>query len=307
MATLREIKKRIVSVKNTEQITKAMKMIAASRLRKSQENVLKARPYSHNLEMAIADLAMRSKRRGHPLLRMAEGNERKIRFIVLTSDRGLCGAFNSSIIRTAEKFLELADSGMIKIDELPIPLESDDNSEFAVENLELVTIGRKARDYFKRRREIKQSFTGISHIPTYREVKDIADEVADEFMSGEIDQVWLLYNEFKSVMSQNIVLKKFLPLTPAKLEEGATPVDFLYEPDKEAVLDDILRRYVSVWLYQAVLESTSSEQAARMTAMEAASKNAGEMIDHLTLKYNRARQATITTALIEVVSGAEAL
>ena len=284
MATLREIKRRITSVQNTEQITKAMKMVATSRLRRAQAAILASRPYAHKMLEVLSSLALRTNPQAHPLLHTREPE--KVDLIVVTSDRGLCGAFNSNIIRQAERFMR----------ERP-------HWEFT-----LHLVGRKANDYFKRRDyNIRKVSLNILSDLSFPHAIAVGDDVVENYLSGEFDQVYMVYNEFKSAMQQTVVVEQLLPIKPMDISEDYYPVEYTFEPSEDVLLEQLLPRHINVQVYRVFLESVASEHGARMTAMESASKNAGEMIDKLTLIYNRTRQAAITTELIEVVSGKEAM
>ena len=290
MANLLDLRRRIRSVKSTQQITKAMKMVAASRLRRSQERVLAARPYAAALEATLASVALRvpPKEDGsplHPLL--AQREEKRIVLIVVSGDKGLCGGFNANVNRAVGAFLREA-------------------KERGVEEVRLVTLGRKAVDFWKRRSfEILDARPGIFARFGYDTAAGIARKAAELFVSGGVDAVYVIFNEFRSVIAQVIRTKQLLPVA---LPEGksAPETDYLYEPSPEAILGRLVPRHLEFQVYRVLLESNAAENAARMTAMDAASKNAGEIIDSLTLTYNRARQARITKELIEVVSGAAA-
>ena len=281
MASLKAIRKRIVSVRNTQQITKAMKMVAAAKLRRAQEAVVQARAYGEKLSEVVAGLASESSLREHPLVheRNAQG---RVMLIVLTSDRGLCGGFNTNLIRQAEKFVKTPERTAV-----------------------LGLVGRKGYDFYKRRSvEIVEhvSTAGVAPIELAREV--VARAVA-RFLSDEVDAIYVLFSRFRSAISQVPTIERLLPIeAPAATDN---PREYLFEPSRDAVIEDLLPRYVEVKVFQAVLESIASEHGARMTAMESASKNASEMIESLTLEMNRARQATITKELMEIVGGAEAL
>jgi F-type H+-transporting ATPase subunit gamma len=290
MASLIDLRRRIRSVKNTQQITRAMKMVAASRLRRAQERVLAARPYAKALEATLASVALRvpPKEDGsplHPLLSQRE--EKRIVLIVVSGDKGLCGGFNANVNRAVGQFLREA-------------------KERGIEDVKLVTLGRKSVDFWKRRSlPILDARPGIFARFGYDTAAAIAQKAAELFVSGEVDAVHVIYNEFRSVISQVVRTKRLLPVA---LPEGtaAPETDYLYEPSPERILERLVPRHLEFQAYQVLLESNAAENAARMTAMDAASKNAGEIIDALTLTYNRARQARITKELIEVVSGAAA-
>lgn len=284
MSTLRDIKRRILSVKNTEQITKAMKMVAASRLRRAQDAILASRPYAHKMLEVLSSLALRTNPQAHPLLQTRE--PRKVDLVVVTSDRGLCGAFNSNIIRRAEEFMRK-------------------NSDW---DFTLHLIGRKANDYFKRRDyNIRKVSLNILSDVSFPNAIAIGEDVVQNYLSEEFDQVYMVYNEFKSAIQQKVIVEQLLPIKPMDISEDYYPVEYTFEPSEEVLLEELLPRHINIQVYRVFLESAASEHGARMTAMEAASKNAAEMIDKLTLLYNRTRQAAITTELIEVVSGKEAM
>ena len=287
MANLKSIKKRIVSVKNTRQITKAMKMVSAAKLRRAQENVVAARPYAKKLGEVLQRLAQSQEGDGHPLLekRTAE----KALVILITSDRGLCGGFNANISKAAERFIKERKGDYTEIS--------------------LLTIGRKGYEFLKNRQTIRKNYTGVLASLNYQTAAMLAQEVIEGYLAGDYDQVFLLYNAFRSVMSQDITLQQMLPITPAEAAGEAVEIaqEYIYEPSKGELLGELLPKYIEVTMFKAMLESVASEHGARMTAMDSASKNATEMIGKLTLVYNRARQAAITTELMEIISGAESI
>ena len=286
MANLKDIRKRIGSVKNTQQITKAMKMVAAARLRKAQSSIETLRPYSFRLREVIAELAFRADFSDHPLLEQRDPD--KVEILLMTSDRGLCGGFNANINRTCERYIKANEKGHAQII--------------------LDIVGRKGNEYFKRRdATIKNFFEDILLKVTLESASTIAEKVMGDFLEGELDAVYVVYNEFKSAMTQEVVVEQLLPIVPAAYEEQAGGVDFIYEPSKEAVMDSVLPRHLTVQIYRMLLESVASEMGARMSAMDSATNNAGDLIDRLTLQYNRARQANITAELMEIISGAEAV
>lgn len=297
MASLRDIRKRIRTVKNTRQITKAMKMVAAAKLRKAQDAIIAARPYAQMLDQIIADLAARSAEEevAHPLLTARP--IRRAEVVVLTSDRGLAGGFNSNVIRRASRYLY-------------------ENS--SLESIRLSTVGRKGFDFFRQRGQtIRKDFGGLYQRLNYLSAREVAEELTAGFINGEVDAVYVVYNEFLSAISQQVVLSQMLPLQTLSAGSGGTPgakaptgpalVDFKYEPSRQEVLDRLVPQAVSIKLYRALLESQASEHGARMSAMENATNNATDMIASLSLHYNRTRQAVITKELMEIVSGAEAL
>ena len=286
MANLKEIKRRIQSVKNTQQITKAMKLVAASKLRKAQQAILDARPYAIKMMDVINHLAARCNSDLHPLLDDREG--KRTLLLIITSDKGLCGGFNGSIIRKTAQYLK----------------DNDQNEN------SLIVAGKKGNDIFSNRPvTIVEDLVGWTKDFDYLKAQAIGGNLATMFSENKIDKVLVVYNEFKSVMQQEVVVEQLLPVVPEKVEQGKDSVamDYIYEPDEETILNVLLKRYIVDVVYRAFLESSASEHGARMTAMDSASRNAGEMIDGLTLTYNKARQAYITKELIEIVNGAEAL
>ncbi len=291
MPNLIDIRRRIRSVKSTQQITKAMKMVAASKLRRSQERVIAARPYAATLGATLASVAGRLPANedggpAHPLL--AQRPEKKVVLVVVTADKGLCGGFNTNLNRAAGAFVREKKAAGVEVS--------------------LVTLGRRGTDFWKRRTiPILEARPGLFQRFGYETAAEIARSLAARFTGGEVDAVYVVYNEFKSVISQIVGVKRILPIELGELATGAGGTDYLYEPALDVILGRLLPRHVEFQLFRALLESNAAENAARMTAMESATKNAGEMIDSLTLTYNRARQAKITKELIEIVSGAEAL
>jgi F-type H+-transporting ATPase subunit gamma len=285
-----DIRRRIKSVKNTQQITKAMKMIAASRLRRAQDRVIAARPYARTLEQTLASVASRVPPNpdGSPLHPLLETRpEKKITLIAVTGDRGLCGGFNANANRAVLNFLgEARDRG--------------------VESVDVVALGRKGIDFLKRRSvTFRDQRPGIFSSFDFQTATGIASSLQTAFIAGDTDAVYAVYNEFKSAIAQVVVTKRILPVElPSAQEDG---VDYLYEPSAAAILERLVPRHLNFQVFRLLLESNAAENAARMTAMDAATKNAADMIDSLTMTYNRARQARITKELIEVVSGAAAL
>lgn len=286
MPNLKDIKRRIRSVKNTQQITKAMKLVSASKLRKAQQAILKSRPYAIKMKDVLHHLAARCNHDLHPLLDVREGNRHLL--LIITADKGLCGGFNGSIIRKTAQYLK-------------------DNAQI---ESSLIIAGKKGNDVFRNRPvNIMQDIIGWTKDFDYLKAQAIGDNLATLFSEKKVDKVSMIYNEFKSVMQQEIVVEQLLPVVPEKmaLKDDTFIVDYIYEPDEETILDKLLKRYMTVEVYRAFLESSASEHGARMTAMDSATRNAGEMIDGLSLTYNKARQAYITKELIEIVNGAEAL
>jgi F-type H+-transporting ATPase subunit gamma len=266
-----------------------MKMVAAAKLRRAQDAVLKTRPYAMLLDQALARVAQRAAAdeiTPHPLLEQRTARTAEV--VVITSDRGLAGGFNSNIARRAQRFLT----------------ESAD----CYTRVQLATIGRKGRDFFKARKlEVRKDFSGVHADLRYEKAEAIAEEYIQRFLAGEVDAVFLAYNEFKSAITQKPVVVPLLPIEQPATQEPMAIIDFKYEPSREALLKDLLPRHVAMQVWRALLESAASEHGARMSAMESATKNAEEMISMLTLQYNRARQAAVTKELMEIVSGAEAL
>lgn len=285
MPSLIDIRRRIRTVRNTQQITKAMKMVSAAKLRRAQERVVAARPYARMLNQILADVAVAARAdertAGHPLL--AEREEKRIQLVLLTADRGLAGAFNSNLIKASQRFLE----------------------EHAGASVSLELMGRKGRDFWRKRAvQVSGEQIGISQKFSYSDAVAVARACGERFASGEADAVYLLYNEFKSVIAQKLTVERVLPI---ELPSDARTTDFIYEQPPAELLQSLLPRYLEIAFYHAMLESAAAEQAARMTAMDAATSNAAEVIDRLTLYMNRVRQASITKEIIEVVSGAAAL
>lgn len=287
MANLKDIRKRIGSVKSTQKITRAMKLVAGARLRKAQEGIERARPYAIKTLEVLSGVAARvgPDEDVHPLL--ARREPKNVMLVVLTSDRGLAGAFNSNINKAAyARWKELEAAGS--------------NVMFGI-------IGRKGRDYFTRRNaNIRHDFLGVFENLTTEKAGEIGRYIIDDYTSLNLDACYLVYNEFKSAISQEVVVEPFLPIEPLEHPDEDLS-DFIYEPDQQALLDRLLPMHVEVQIYRALLESVASEHGARMTAMDAATNNASDMIDRLTLQYNRARQAAITKELMEIIGGAEAL
>ncbi len=288
MPTLRDIKRRIRAVNNTRQITKAMKMVAAAKLRKSQVRMFELRPYAEKMGAVLRDLARVSDAELHPLLTVRP--RKTVEVVIITSDRGLCGAFNSNILKTGANYIsDLRREGF---------------------NVSICAIGKKASDYFKRRRiPMRRTWTGLSGRATYASAQEIAGDIMENYINETIDEVVLVYNEFRSVVSQKVSVVRLLPMSAVGEAEGvgSMPDVVLYEPSQREIFERLLPKNVEIQLFRALLESQASEEAARMTAMENATKNANEMIDRLTLQYNKARQAAITKELMDIVGGVEAM
>ena len=289
MPSLKDIKKRIGTVKNTQQITKAMKMVSAAKLRRAQDAVTAARPYADKMMDVLSSLALREDAESHPLL--AERGKGKALVVLITGDRGLCGGFNTNISKTAERFIR--------------------ENEVGYEGYELLIVGRKGNDYLKRRAgmeilKVHEHLVGTGQV-AYPTAAVLGQEIMDLYKSDEYDGVFLIYNAFQSAMTQVQTNTQLLPIVPKEVEEGTHVAEYIYEPSAGAVLEQILPKHIEVQMFRALLESAASEHGARMTAMDSASKNASEMIGKLTLQYNRARQAAITKELMEIISGAESI
>ncbi len=284
MATLREIRQRIRGVKNTQKITRAMKMVAAAKMRRAQENMFSARPYSSKIKELILNLVGQVEGYNSPLLEVRPV-EREL-LVVVSADRGLCGAFNTNLIKAATAAHKESEA-----------------------EVSIVCVGKKGHDFFKKRDfTIREHYLNIFNNLDYSHANDITRFLTNEFVEGRTDSVKLVFNEFKSVAQQEVVIEQLLPISlPADEEEGKRHVDYLYEPSLERLLQALLPKYLGTQVWRALLESNASEQAARMLAMENATENATELIRDLTLQFNKARQAAITTEILEIVGGAEAL
>ena len=294
MANLLDIRRRIKSVKNTQQITKAMKMVSAAKLKRAQDRVVTARPFANKMTEVLAGLADRTEEDfRHPLLD-ARGDQRYL-LILITADKGLCGAFNTNLIKAAQSFVR-------------------DNSG---KQIEILAVGRKGRDFFRRRgADLASEYIGITGKGRvdFSEALEIARDVIKRYTENqEIDKAFIIYNEFKSVMQQRVITEQLLPVArnadvsePMAADKALTLVDYIYEQPPAEIFARLLPRLIETQIFRALLESIASEQGARMTAMDSASKNARELIDSLTLNMNRVRQAAITNEIIEVVSGAAA-
>lgn len=285
MASLRDLRKRIQTVKSTRQITKAMKMVSASKLRRSQDSLLAIRPYAYKLIGLINALKDRMDDFEHPLISRRE--VKKTRLIVISSDRGLCGSYNSNIIKKAESYIKEAG------------LNQD--------NCVIDFVGKKAYEYFKKRYSNIGDNYRIQENPTHQTVSYLGEKAIDSYIQGDFDSLVIIYNEFKSAMSQKITVERLFPIITPEYEDTLIMDNFKYEPSKEKVLEDLLPKYVKVEVLRILLEGLASEHGARMTAMESATKNSDEMMKKLSLVYNRQRQSVITTELMEIVGGKEAL
>jgi F-type H+-transporting ATPase subunit gamma len=288
MANLRAIRKRISSVKSTQQITRAMKMVSAAKLRRAQDAIVAARPYARKMREVIQAVASRASEDTHPLLSPREG--KKLALLVVTSDRGLCGSFNAGLTRMALRFI------------------NEQRQQY--EKISLFVVGRKGRDFFRRREvPIRKEYLGVLGNVKRNHAQMMANDLVEGFLSGEFDEVQVVYNEFRSAISQVTRFLKLFPIAMEKAQEEAAGVgiDYLYEPGKKEILANLLPKYVETLIFTVLLESVAGDHGARMTAMDSATNNSVDMIARLTLQMNRARQATITTELTEIVSGAEAL
>jgi F-type H+-transporting ATPase subunit gamma len=285
MANLKDIKKRIGSLKNTSQITKAMKMVSAAKLRRAQEAIVAARPYADKMQAVLSNLSSGVDSSSNPLLEVRE--VQKVGVILFTSDRGLCGGFNGNLIKKMEKAAA---------------------AELAGKEIVYNFYGKKGKEYFKRRGiepVIENSTASAGN--GYDLSLDMSDSVIDAYVNGEIDELYLIYGEFESAMTQTPVFERLLPIVSEDTSEDTEAPDFLFEPDATGLLERLLPKYIASQLYRAVLETAASEHGARMSAMDSASKNAGEMIGDLTVQYNRVRQAAITTDLMDIINGAQAV
>jgi F-type H+-transporting ATPase subunit gamma len=298
MPSLIDLRRRIRAVKSTQQITKAMKMIAASRLKRAQDRVVGARPYAQRMLAVLNGLVTRVESDAHPLLRTSGREGGRTLLIVLTADRGLCGSFNTNVVKSALQFTLERPKGA-------------DGAEVA-----LALVGRKARDFFMRRGfDVKYEEVGLFQNVKWSHAQAIAQTAINEFLGPDVSSVYLVYNEFKSIMSQRVVIEKLLPIPKLNEAEGTAhgasantaAVDYLFEPNPEQLLSTLLPLHVAVQVQRALLESSAAEHAARMQSMDSATKNAKEMVERLTLYMNKVRQAAITREIIEVVSGAQSV
>jgi F-type H+-transporting ATPase subunit gamma len=284
MAKTHDLKRRIRSIKNTMQVTKAMKMVSAARLRRAQDRIIAARPFAVTTVKVLTSLAARANPELHPLLVQRE--VKRVELVLVTSDRGLCGSFNANAIKAATAFLR----------------------QHRPEGLNVMTVGRRRRDFVRRTRlPITAEWLDIFRNLEFSIAQTIGDDLIKRYVDGAIDAVYVAYNEFKNVASQRPVVEQILPIPRAELAGAGVGEDYIYEPDAESLFEAILPAYVRIQVWRALLESAAAEHAARMTAMDSATKNAKELTEALTLHMNRVRQASITTAIIEVVSGAAAL
>jgi F-type H+-transporting ATPase subunit gamma len=284
MAKTRDIKRRIRSIKNTMQVTRAMKMVSAAKLRRSTERIVQARPYARKMLEVLRSLATRANPDLHPLLR--ERGDRRVEVLIISGDKGLCGSFNTNVFKKATAFLETLEDREVTVH----------------------TVGKKGRDYFRRRRyPVHREWVEVFRDLSFAVAAEIAKDLTERYVREDLDAVYLVYNEFKSVIQQATVVERLLPIERIEVDSKSPAQDYIYEPAPQELLDKLLPLHVEIQLYRALAESAAAEHAARMTAMDSASNNAADLIDSLTLHMNRVRQASITTEIIEVVSGAEAL
>ena len=281
MANLRELRRRVKSVSNTKQLTRAMKMVSAAKLRRSQERILAARPFARRMKQVLSSVAARAGTTAHPLLAIPGGNN--VELVVVTSDRGLCGSFNTNIIKTATRFLQ----------------DREDETQT------VHCIGKKGRDYFRRRNyNIRREYVEVFRNLQFPTAAEMASDLMERFIEKDLDEIYVIYNEFKSAIQQNVIVERILPLEREEFSEGEQASDYLYEPDAAELFKKLLPWHVEVQLFRILLESSAAENGARMAAMDTATRNAEDMIRELTLHLNRVRQASITREIIEVVSGA---
>src|SRR5262245_39238990 len=291
MPSLQSVRRKIDSVKKTQKITKAMKMVAAAKLKRSQDRILAARPYAHKMRGLLGNLSQRVNRSVHPLLQKRDG--KKIEVLVVTSDRGLCGGFNGNIVRKSSEFVRQSEARGLQV------------------NLSIV--GRKGRDYFRRRTwPIRQEWAGVFDKLSFEHAIDIGGDLTDHFVKGSFDELYVVYNEFKSAIQQRVIVEKLFPVDAATefgaaQAEGTTGGSYLYEPDEAQLLNALVPKHFQIQTYRILLESAAAEHGARMAAMDGATRNAGQLIKKVTLYYNKTRQAAITKELMDIVGGAEAL
>jgi F-type H+-transporting ATPase subunit gamma len=288
MANLRAIRKRVGSVKSTQQITKAMKMVSAAKLKRAQDAIVAARPYARKMREVVQAVARRAGQDAHPLLSSRE--TKKLGLLVITSDRGLCGGFNSNLLRAVNRFLR--------------------ENPGRYEEVALFVVGRKARDFFRRRQvEVRKEYVNVLGSLSYVHAEQLSKDLVGGFIAGDFDEVQIVFNEFRSAISQSVRRDSLFPIAfePAEGEAAEAGIDYLYEPSRKEILAALLPKYVETQIFRVLLESVAGEHGARMTAMDSATNNAVDMIARLTLQMNRARQASITKELMEIIGGAEAL
>ncbi len=285
MASLLELRRKISGIKSTRRVTNAMKIVAATKVRRAQDSLFRLRPYAWRMRDVLRSLASRTDAGRHPLLKVPE-KERRVELVIVTSDKGLCGAFNQNIIREATRFLHSHEA----------------------EEFRLRIIGRKGYEYFKKRPwPIIEKYIDVFRMIRYEDVIDVADTLIHEFTSGHVDAIYVVYNEFKSAIVQKVLVERLLPLERETFSPKEPPIGYIYEPSPEKIFADLLPRHVHVQLYRIFLESQAAEHSARMVAMDSATRNADKEIRKYTLILNKTRQAHITKEILEVVNAAEAL
>jgi F-type H+-transporting ATPase subunit gamma len=291
MPSLQSLRRKIAAFKNTQKITKAMNMVAAAKLKRSQDRILAARPYALKMRGVVSNLSRRVNRSSHPLLQKREG--KKVEVLVVTSDRGLCGGFNGNIVRKSTEFVRQCEAQGLQVS--------------------LSIVGRKGRDYFRRRPwPIRQEWTGIFDKLSFEHAIDIGGDLTDSFIKGSFDELHIVYNEFKSAIQQRVIVEKLFPVDAtaefgAAQAEGTTGGSYLYEPEEAELLKVFIPKHFQTQTFRVLLESAAAEHGARMAAMDGATRNAGQLIKKVTLHYNKTRQAAITKELMDIVGGAEAL
>jgi F-type H+-transporting ATPase subunit gamma len=289
MPSLQSLRRKIAAVKNTQKITKAMKMVAAAKLKRAQDRILSSRPYAHKMREVLANLSRRVNRSAHPLLQKRTGN--KIEILVVTSDRGLCGAFNTNIVRKSVETLREHEGRGHKVT--------------------VSLVGRKSRDFFRRRNwALRQQWTEVFDKLSFEHALDIGQDLTDHFVKGTFDELYVIYNEFKSAIQQRVIVERLFPIEALETDGTAAATlggSYEYEPDEEELLKALLPKHFQIQAYRILLESSAAEQGARMAAMDGATRNAGELIKKVTLYYNKTRQTSITRELMDIVGGAEAL
>jgi F-type H+-transporting ATPase subunit gamma len=299
MPSLTDIRRRVRAVKSTQQITKAMKMVSSSKLRRAQERIVRGRPYAQEMLRVFNSVAARTDHARHPLL--SEKPAGRTLLIVITADRGLCGSFNTNVIKAASEFIVDPSTGAGS----SRAKSRDEQPRTVGGEIALALVGRKGRDFFMRRGfDVRYEEVGLFQQVKWAHAQAIATTAIKEFTEGDAQSVYLVYNEFRSIMSQRVVIERLLPIPKLEIEEAATSVDYLFEPTPQELLGSLLPFHVAVQVNRALLESSAAEHAARMTAMDAATRNAREMVDRLTLYMNKVRQASITREIIEIVAGA---
>ncbi len=286
MIGLKALRRRIASIKSTQQITRAMKMVAAARLRRAHERIIEARPYADKMREVLQSLSLRTDPQTHPLLVRRE--MKRVELLAITTDRGLCGSFNQNVFRMVEQFIR--------------------EKKTAYEEIALTIVGRKGLDYFRRRSvPIIRDYAGRFREIDYPVAAAIGKDLVEDYTNEAVDGVFLVYNEFRSPLVQRVMVKDLLPIEPLEVDSDYYAVEYIYEPSADAILSELLPRYVEVQIFRALLESLAGEHGARMTAMGSATENAQEMMEKLALIYNKARQSAITKEMMEIVGGVEAL